>query len=331
VRESRASTGQTYDGVVPKRTNLFQEVVEILHRHMAGDATVEASAMLPSQSTRALREVDVVIRAKQAGHEIIVSVEAMARSRKADRTWVDLMVGKHADLPTSKLVLVAQKGFTKDARAAAIANNAVPFAPEDLPSSDRDGDVVKAVPALWPKVVTFSVEELGVNFTDDGVPTDGWGETAPTVFVDEDGRPAVLGDLMEVTTRLYSANFPALMEQVALADRTEDSMEQFTFVVEPPEGVEIQLEVNGVPKTLFLLNKNGVGYSLRRITAVGRAEIKVSEIPLTQGRLGDWNVNFGYGEGKFGDRDALLVVSEPDEGGGLLTVRIRPLDAGEVK
>lgn len=135
---------------MPKRRNLFQEVVEILHRHMAGDATVEASAMLPSQSTGALREVDVVIRAKQAGHDVIVSVEAMARSRKADRTWVDSMVGKHADLPTSKLVLVSQRGFTEDARAAALARNAVPLAPEDLPSSNRDRDVLKAVPALWP-------------------------------------------------------------------------------------------------------------------------------------------------------------------------------------
>jgi hypothetical protein len=316
---------------VPKRTNLFQEVVEILHSHMAGDATVEASAMLPSRSTGALREVDVVIRAKQAGHDVIVSVEAMGRSRPADRTWVDQMVGKHADLPTSKLVLVAQKGFTRDARAAAVAKNAVPLAPEDLPSNNPDGAVLKAVPALWPKVVSFTVEELGVNFTDDGVPTDGWGETAPTVFVDDDGRPGVLGDLMEVTQRLYGANFPGLMEQVDLANRTEDSVEQFTFVVGPPEGEEIQLEVNGVPKTLFLLNKNGVGYSLRRIKAVGRAEIKVSEIPLTHGRLGDWNVNFGYGKGKFGDQDALLVVSEPDDGEGLLTVRIRPLDADEAK
>jgi hypothetical protein len=102
---------------VPKRTNLFQEVVEILHRHMAVDATVEASALLTSRGTGTLREVDVVIRAKQAGHEVIVSVEAMARSRKADRKWVDEMVGKHADLPTSKLVLVSEKGFTKDARA----------------------------------------------------------------------------------------------------------------------------------------------------------------------------------------------------------------------
>jgi hypothetical protein len=309
---------------VPKRTNLFQEVVEILHLHMAGDATVEGSAMLPSQRTGALREVDVVIRAKQAGHDVIVSVEAMARSRKADRTWVDMMVGKHADLPTSKLVLVSQKGFTADARAAALASNAVPLAPEDLSSSNRERDVLKAVPALWPKVVSFTVEELGVNFTDDGVPTVGWGDTAPTVFVDE----GVLGDLMEFTQRLYNENFTKLIEQIDLANRTEDSVERFTFVMGPTEGDEIQLEVNGVPKTLFLLNENGVGYSLRQITAVGKGEIKVSKIPLTHGRLGDWNVNFGYGEGKVAGRDALLVVSERDEGGGQLTMRTRPLDEG---
>jgi hypothetical protein len=310
---------------VPRRTNLFQEVVEILHRHMAGDATVEASAMLPSQSTGALREVDVVIRAKQAGHEVIVSVEAMARSRRADRTWVDLMLGKHADLPTSKLVLVSQRGFTKDARAAALAEGAVPLAPEDLPSTDHDGDVIKAVPALWPKVVSFTIEELGVNFTDQGVPTDGWGETWPTVFVDE----GVLGDLMEVTQRLYKANFEELIKDIDLANKTEDSVERFTLVVGPNEGDEIKLKINDVPKTLFLLNENGIGYSLRRITAVGKGEIKVSKIPLTQGRLGDWNVIFGYGEGEVGGRDALVVVSERDEGGGQLTMRIRPLDEGK--
>lgn len=281
--------------------------------------------MLPSRSTRALREVDVVIRAKQAGHEVLVSVEAMARSRRADRTWVDQMVGKHADLPTSKLVLVSQRGFTKDARAAALARNAVPLAPEDLLSGDHDQDVVQAVPALWPKVVSFTVENVTVQFTDDGVPMDGWAKPAPRVFVDE----GVLGDLMEVTRTLYEANFGELLQQVDLANRTEDSLEPFTFVVGPTQGDEIQLPVNGVPKTLFLLNDNGVGYSLRRITAVGTGVITVSKISLTQGRLGDWKVNFGYGEGKVAGRDALLVVSEPDEGEGQLTLRIRPLDTGE--
>lgn len=310
---------------MPQRTNLFQEVVEILHRHMAGDAMVEASAMLPSRSTGALREVDVAIRAKQAGHEVIVSVEAVDRSRKADRPWVDSMVGKHADLPTSKLVLVAQKGFTRDARAAALAQNAVPLAPEDLPSTDRDGAVIRAVPALWPKFVSFSIDRLDVNFTDEGVPTDGWGDTYPTVFVDE----GTLCDLMELMQRLYKARFPELMDQIDLANKAEDSVEQWMLVIVPVEGDELQLPIDGELKTLFVLNENGMGYSLRRIRAYGKAEIKVSEIPLTHGRLGDLSVNFGYGEGKVAGRDALLVISERDEGGGQLTIRTRPLDEGK--
>lgn len=308
---------------VPERTNLFQEVVEILHRHMAGDATVEACAKLPSRSTGALREVDVVVRGRQAGHEVIVSVEAVARSRRADRKWVDEMVGKHADLPTSKLVLVAQKGFTRDARAAALARNAVPLAPEDLPSSDHDRDVLRAVPALWPKVVTFTVEELGVKFAETA-PKDGWGDRPPVVFV-EDGA---LGDLMEVTERLYKTNFAALMEQIDVANTTQDAVRRFVFVSEPAEGEEMQLDVDGMPRTLYLLNADGRGYALRRITAVGRGEIRVSKIPLTQGRLGDWQITFGYGEGRVGDRDALLVLTERDDGGGQLTVRLRPLDRG---
>lgn len=152
------------------------------------------------------------------------------------------------------------------------------------------------------------------------MPTGGWGET-PTVFV-EDG---VVGDLWEVTSNLFQARFAQLIEQIDLANRTEDSVERFTFVVGSTEGDEIQLPVHDVPKTLFLMNENGVGYSMRQITAVGKGEIHISKIPLTHGRLGDWNVNFGYGEGKVAGRDALLVVSEQDEGPGMLTMRIRPI------
>jgi hypothetical protein len=307
---------------MPKRTNLFQEVVEILHRHSAGDATIEASAMLPSRSTDALREVDVVIRAKQAGHEVLVSVEAMARARKADRTWVDAMVGKHADLPTSKLVLVAEKGFTRDARAAAVAQNVVALAPEDLPRTGREAAITGAVPALWPKVVSFSIDKLAVTFTDEDVPTNGWGDIAPTVFVDG----GVLGNLMELIQRLYKARLPELMVQIDLANKTENSLERWTLVIEPSQGDDIKLAIDDVPKLVFLLNENGIGYSVRRIVAEGRAEIQVSKIPLRHARLGDLSLNFGYGEGKIADRDALVVVSERDSGSGHLTIRIRPQD-----
>lgn len=115
---------------MPKRTNLFQEVVEIIHEHMAGDATVEPSAMLRNKRTG--YEVDVVLRSRSAGYEIVISVEAMGRSRPASVEWVEQMVYKHKDLPTSKLVLVAEKGFSPQARALAEAEGVAALAPEDL-------------------------------------------------------------------------------------------------------------------------------------------------------------------------------------------------------
>ena len=122
------------------------------------------------------------------------------------------------------------------------------------------------------------------------------------------------------------------MEQIGLADIKEDAVRGFTFVIQPAEGDDIQLRVDGEPRTIFLVNANQRGYSLRWITVTGKGEIKVSQIPLKTGRLGDVDVNFAYGEGKVGDRDALLVVTEEGKGQGQLTVRIRPEDGqGEGK
>jgi hypothetical protein len=299
--------------------------VEIIHPHMAEDATVKASAMLPSRTTGKLREVDVAIRGKQAGHEVIVCVEAVARSRKADRGWVDAMVGKHADLPTSKLVLVSEKGFTEDAREAAFANDAVPLAPEDLSGGDPDTAVVRGIPSLWPKVVSFTPESLSVEFADDDAPREDWERDPPLVGID-DGR--VIGTLGDVVERAYKNQWPEPMEQLGLRDIEEDEVRRFTLVLEPQEGDDLQVGVDGEPRTIYLINADGRGYSLRRVVAEGKGEIHVSEVPLTHRRLGDVDVKFAYGEGKVGGRDALLVATEDEGGKGQLTIRFRPLEEG---
>jgi len=48
---------------------------------------------------------------------------------------------------------------------------------------------------------------------------------------------------------------------------------------------------------LYVINENGVGYDIRSITVAGKAEIKVSKIPLTGRRLGEIDLAFAYGEG----------------------------------
>jgi hypothetical protein len=71
---------------VPRRSNLFQDTIAVVHQHLAGDAAVEESALLTERATGAEREVDVVVRSTVAGQEVIVSIEARATNRKADLT-----------------------------------------------------------------------------------------------------------------------------------------------------------------------------------------------------------------------------------------------------
>ena len=216
---------------------------------------------------------------------------------------------------------MAERGFTDDARAAALANDALPLAPTDLSSTHPDQDVVRAVPALWPKVVTFTPEILGVKWTDNDVPADGWGERSPLVGLD-DGR--IVGTLMDLVERTYRDHLPELMEQIGLADVKQDAVRRFVLVLKPQAGDDLQLSVDGVPRTIFVINDRGRGYSVRQVTATGKGEIKVSKVPLMAGRLGEVNVTFAYGEGTVGGRDALLVVTERDDETGQLTIRVRP-------
>lgn len=285
---------------------------------MAADATVESSAMLSSRDTGALKEVDVVIRSRQAGHDVIVSVEAVAWSRPADRNWVDKQLGRHADLPTSKLVLVSQSGFTKDARAAALARNAVPIAPDDLTGGDPAGRVVAAVKSLWPKVMTFQMQTFSVKFDDDDAPKDGWPAEHPAVYADDSSR---LADTIEEFVKpVYEKNFPGLMEQIGLAGIAEDEERQFILVLG-----NLRPRVNGVERYACLLNDDERLYSLKSITVVGKGTIQVSEIPLKHGRLGEVRALFSYGEGKVGGRDALIVASTTEgDDLGKLTIRVRP-------
>lgn len=276
--------------------------------------------MLLNRRTGVPMEVDTVIRPNTAGYEVVVSVEAIARARKAGPGWVNEMVGKHEDLPTSKLILLSESGFTDTGRELALAKDAVPIAPEDLLDENADEKLVRAVPSLWPKIVTFTPESLSVKFAEPA-PSDGWGDQPPLVGID-DGR--LLGNLEEVFRELYRARLLELMDQLGLAKLKSDLVQRWTLRVEPAEGDALTLPVEGVPRTLYLVNADEHGYALRHIIVVGKGEVKVSEVPMTGKRLGEVKVRYAYGEGKVAGREALLVVTESEKGEGKLTIRIRP-------
>ena len=114
---------------MPQRSNEFQRLVLLLHKTFAGKATVTESKMLPDRQSKkgVLREVDIYIESTVAGYTTRISVEAEAKSRKANVNFVEQKAKKHETLPTDRLILVSEKGFTESAleKAASLGIEAV--------------------------------------------------------------------------------------------------------------------------------------------------------------------------------------------------------------
>jgi hypothetical protein len=293
---------------MPKRTNFFQQIVAILHTHMKDDSTtVVESEELPERSTGIMREVDVVIRRTVAGHEMVVSVEATAKKVPADVTWIDEMLAKHADLPTSTLVLVSESGFSDNALAKAQANGAITMSPTDLQGSDFEGQVVGRLEKIWPKAVALTVDELHVTAETLGgtvtrkVPLD-------VALYRQDGTEACTP--LAIFTRWFDVDFPAAAKMIGLTEFTEDVDQWFKGGGNPPWNVDGTTVAN-----LYLHDHTGDEVEHHRLLSfeiAGRASIRVGEVALTHKRLGE--LEYAYGETIFDGQPTRFVASLGESG-----------------
>lgn len=107
---------------MPKRTNDFQRLVVLLERVLAdSNTTVTESKELLDKIIGKTREVDIVIERIDSLRHVVLSIECTGglSTRPATVEWVERMWGKHQSLPTSKLVLVSQTGFSSSAKKKA--------------------------------------------------------------------------------------------------------------------------------------------------------------------------------------------------------------------
>ncbi|MBV1930357.1 MAG: restriction endonuclease [Porticoccaceae bacterium] len=125
---------------MPKRSNSFQQLVFSIQHQITSDATVTESKYLIDRQTGSEVEVDIVIQASPGDAQVIIGIEVRDRSRRATVEWVRESLGKHATLPTHKLVLISKSGFTKEALNKAEQNDIDALTledAEDYPWGDR--------------------------------------------------------------------------------------------------------------------------------------------------------------------------------------------------
>lgn len=259
---------------MPKRTNLFQTVVAVIHQHLADGAPIEEPAMLTNRLTGKKREVDVVLRSKAAGHEFVIGIEATSRQRgPVSAQWVESMIGKHKNLPTDKVILVSESGFTEQARDLALKEYMVPISSEVLGDGDPTFRIVNSVRSLWPKVVNLTPNGASVLVNRPGEGVKWFRAPHDLDVLAEDGS---LTSLVTVIGALIRGNWPRIIEQIELVNIAEDVDTTAVLGVGPGWTVKVGDE----EQSLYVRHVDGEKTDLHRIDAIssirsiGRSQVR---------------------------------------------------------
>jgi hypothetical protein len=177
---------------MPKRHNLFQDLIASIHQQLPHPGRVEESAMLLDSACNQKREVDIVIRSRVAGYDFVVSVECTDLARLATVEWIERMCSKHSTLPTDKLVLVSKSGFTEAAESKAKAFGAETLSLEVAEKVDWTKHVDHHAKLFLAAIDSLTVvKALSPTYK----PASRFeGVSMQTLFLDPDGRPRATAD-----------------------------------------------------------------------------------------------------------------------------------------
>lgn len=298
---------------MPRRTNRFQQIVAIVERHLAGDEGVAESAMVKPRRGRSDREVDVVVERKIGQHTIRVSIEASKTARPATIEWVERMVGKHAKLPTDKLVLYSGRGFTREALQEAVACNVIAIGQEPLGA--QEAKVLAGLKSVWAKMLNLTPEQTQIEARRPDGTTWRFGPAPDTMLFFEDGQRFPF-DFAPTLSKKIHGGMRTIVDQVNLRDIAQAL--ETTFVVElTPFGVTI----DDVEHRFFVRCEAPAGAELHEVLCVrvrGIAKIDVQKVDLAHSKLGEAQV--ATGDFKLGEHSGLVVASST----GKLTMRFDP-------
>lgn len=291
---------------------MFQQVVALVHDLMAEEgAKVEESVMLHDHESGGKREVDVVVRGSLSGVPLLIGIEATARGGPADVKWVEAELSKHKAVRTNRLVLVSEAGFSAQAKAKALANNAIPVAPEDLTAKDRKDSIVSQLGSMSTISVGFTPMAVVARVTNPSGETYTAEIHLDTLVVSDEGDE--LGLVSEELRRCLDATFPSFLKQADLKGRRRgcgDAIVRFGMAgwtgVPDPENLVAGLRWQPDP------DKETEFHRIEEILVEGKAEIKISEMVLTHKKLAERIV--AYGEAPMFDSTVNFIVV--DDGSG---------------
>lgn len=277
---------------MPRRGNPFQSLVRELHRGAESGSVVRESVELADRATGQLREIDIVIEFAIHGYPVVVCVECTATKRPADVTWVEQMIQKHDDLPTSKLVLVSAAGFSARAKAKAAAKDVDVLHLEDL------GEVTWTTIVGKKDVLLLQSLRATMSVHLTSLASEEW--PGPNVSKSD----VLVRDDLEV---------PVERVVNAMLARTE-ILEVALSVSADAEGKGCTIEIHSSPG-LRVVNQSGRDEAVDIFRVVFIPRISQHPIEMQSGILRGSAVAFGGFKGGLGREVDISVIEEP---GGLI-------------
>jgi hypothetical protein len=275
---------------MPRRSTPFQAIVRLVRQHFAGPGvTVTESRFLRDAVLDVEREVDIVIEGELDGEPMIISIEVIERSRPATLPWVQEMIQKHRDLPTNRLLLVSQSGFSQSAQAAVDrqAGRVQAVTPEVI---EVDGQAV--VKRLYLDGITYSATGCNVHVEFEGERVVVSGQPDTDIYV-KDG--ALLGPLAYLVHEAIHLNPVALgLSTEAHNHPDREQVRAFSLGLAMP-----QLGYH------LLHTETGDLHLIESLEIWGNFAWTQTEVPLTLTRLG--GRVFGAAQAPIAGRPAVWV------------------------
>jgi hypothetical protein len=268
------------------------------------------AAFLKDGATGKDREVDLVIRSRTAAYGLTISVESTAGGRTADVGWVEQLIQKHAHLPTDKLVLVSESGFTDGARDVAEHHNVITLAPRDLSAGDAATEIVNRLPSLWPKLVGLNISDVTVELRHSTGEAETFRIGSDLPIYDADDR--VVGSIKEWVETLTNVRLPELTDFINVRELTAD-VDDFIHTHQPAEdaGLYLRSYEFDPPELERILD----------LCVTWQYRVRVAEVPLRHRQLGE--TRYSEGQAQIDGHTATIVVTE-DASGSRISVRMRP-------
>lgn len=291
---------------MPRRSNKFQDLIELLERQLAPiGAKVSASQLLKDARTGDDREVDIVIETTSGIHPLRIGIEVIDRKRPADGPWMEGIAKKHEDLPIDKSIAVSRSGFYRPALIKAEAYKIDALTVNEVTELDWKAkiDSIPSVrlesfllPYLTNATIIFGEASSVAEF--EGRDISGLALYTP----EGDSRGSVL----------------SVLERMLARQEVVDKVREKAFT---DAGTVIEGGLR-LPEGSYVVGLDGGRHKVSEIAFTAKCKKEVTEAELLKGRYRDTAVILASG-GSFGHPVQMAFSETPEDESPQVAVRIK--------